>query len=103
VPVTPTPSTEQQPETTPAQEPKQPPVKQPEPAAMRTLRVMGTVPTEVWNRIGVKIIPKLLTGSEFKIGIDFSVSVAEASANSLATELRQALQELGLAEAVKVE
>ena len=70
---------------------------------MRTLRVMGTVPHEVWNRIGVKIIPKLRAGSELKIEVDFSVSVPEASANSLATELRQALQELGLTEAVKVE
>jgi hypothetical protein len=45
---------------------------------MRTLRVMGTVPTEVWNRIGEKSFQSSGEGSEVKIGIDFSVSAAEA-------------------------
>jgi hypothetical protein len=101
LPITPQPPPE--PESIPPQEPGEPPVQPPKPAAMRTLRIMGMVPPEVWNRIGMKIIPKLRTGSELKIGVDFSISVAEASANSLATELRQALQELGLSEKVKVE
>ena len=64
---------------------------------------MGTVPPEVWNRLGTKILPKLRSGSELKIGLEFSVTVPGDSANGLATELRQILQELGLAEAVKVE
>lgn len=70
---------------------------------MRTLRLSGNVPPEVWNRLGTKILPKLRSGSELKIGLEFSVTVSADSANGLATELRQILQELGLSEAVKVE
>ena len=62
-----------------------------------------SVPAEVWNRLGTKIIPKLCTGAELKIGLEFSVAVSSDAANGLATELRQILQELGLAEAVRVE
>ncbi len=78
----------------------------PEPApgaATRTLRLVGTVPPEVWNRLGTKILPKLRSGSELKIGLEFSVTVKADTAGGLATELRQILQELGLAEVVRVE
>jgi hypothetical protein len=64
---------------------------------------MGNVPPEVWNRLGTKILPKLRSGSELKIGLEFSVTVPGDSANGFAAELRQILQELGLAESVKVD
>ncbi len=69
----------------------------------RTLRIVGTVPPEVWNRLGTKILPKLRTGSDLKVGVDFSVTVSAEGAANLVSELRQVLQELGLAEAVRVE
>jgi hypothetical protein len=76
----------------------------PEPAASnRKLRLVGTIPSELWNRLGTKILPKLRSGSELKIGLDFSVTVLADSTNGLATELRQILQELGLAAVVNVE
>lgn len=101
-PATPTPTPEPEPEPTPPPGPA--PGPGPEPAAStRTLRVSGSVPAEVWNRLGTKIIPKLRTGAELKIGLEFSVTVSSDAANGLATELRQILQELGLAEAVRVE
>ncbi|MEK7372811.1 MAG: hypothetical protein AAB265_15280, partial [candidate division NC10 bacterium] len=62
-----------------------------------------TVPPEVWNRLGTKILPKLRSGSELRVGVDFSVTVKADGAGSLVSELRQILQELGLAEAVRVE
>lgn len=43
------------------------------------------------------------SASELKIGLEFSVTVPSDSANGLATELRQILQELGLGDAVTVE
>ena len=67
------------------------------------LRLVGTVPPEVWNRLGTKILPKLRAGSELTIGVEFTVTVKAENAAGLATELRQILQELGLAEAVRVE
>jgi hypothetical protein len=65
--------------------------------------VTGTIPPEVWNRIGMKMIPKLRTGSDLKISLDFSVSVSADTASSLTNELRQNLQEFGLGQTVSVE
>jgi hypothetical protein len=67
------------------------------------LRLVGAVPPEVWNRLGTKILPRLRSGSELKIGLEFSVAVRTESVASLASELRQILAELGLAESVRVE
>jgi len=72
-------------------------------AATTTLRLVGTVPPEVWNRLGTRILPKLRSGSELKIGLEFSLTVKADTAGGLATELRQILQELGLGEAVRIE
>jgi hypothetical protein len=69
----------------------------------RTIRLVGTVPPEVWNRLGTKILSKLRSGADLKVGVEFSVTVNAASAGSLVSELRQILQELGLAGAVRVE
>ncbi|MBI2198602.1 MAG: ATP-binding protein, partial [Candidatus Rokubacteria bacterium] len=104
VPATPAPTPE--PEPGPTITPKPAPGPEPGPgpapgAATRTLRLVGTVPPEVWNRLGTKILPKLRTGSELKIGLDFSVTVKVESAGALASELRQILQELGLTDSVR--
>jgi len=72
-------------------------------AGSRTLRLVGTVPPEVWNRLGTKILPKLRSAAELKIGLEFTVTVGDENAGALAAELRQILQELGLSEAVRVE
>ncbi len=82
------------------------PEREPEPAPgvqTKTLRLVGTVPPEVWNRLGTKILPKLRSGADLRVGVEFSVTVNAASAGSLALELRQILQELGLAELVRIE
>ena len=85
----------------------QPPVD-PEPgsaagASTTTLHLVGTVPPEIWNRLGTKILPKLRAGVGLKIGLEFSVTVNSDTAQSLKSELRQALQDLGLAESVRIE
>ena len=69
----------------------------------RTLRIVGAVPPEVWNRLGTKILPKLRAGSDLRIGLEFAVTVKVDAADSLASELKQILQELGLGDAVRVE
>ncbi len=68
-----------------------------------TLRLVGAVPPELWNRLGTKILPKLRSGSELKVEVGFSVKVRAENAPSLTVELRQILQELGLADSVRVE
>jgi hypothetical protein len=101
-----TPASTPQPEPGPTLAPTPEPGPTPSPgatASTRMLRLVGTVPPEVWNRLGIKILLKLRLGSDLKIGLDFSVTVPADLANGLATDLRQILQELGLADAVKVE
>ena len=72
-------------------------------ASTKTLRLIGSVPPEIWNRLGTKILPKLRAGSDLTIGLDFSVTVNTDTVQSLGSELRQVLQELGLAESVRIE
>jgi hypothetical protein len=82
------------------------PAPGPEPAigaATKTLRLVGSVPPEVWNRLGTKILPKLRSGADLRIGLEFTVTVKADTAGSLVAELQLILQELGLGEAVRVE
>ena len=100
----PTPSPEPEPVTKPPSEPDPGPRPAQEAAlSTRTLPLAGTVPPEVWNRLGSKILPKLRAGSELKVGLEFSVTVPAAAAGGLANDIRQILQELGLGEAMRVE
>ena len=69
----------------------------------RTLHLAGSVPPETWNRLGTRIIPKLRSGEDLKVGVDFSVTVNEGAADALAAELKQILQDLGLADVVTVD
>jgi len=72
-------------------------------ATTKSLRLVGAIPPEVWNRLGTKILPKLRVGSDLRIGLEFTVTVHADTAGSLVAELQQILQELGLGEAVRVE
>lgn len=79
------------------------PEEKPRAAQMVTLRVSGTVPPEVWNRLGTKILPKLRSGEGLKVGVDFTVNVRADVANSLKSDLQQILNELNLSQTVKIE
>ena len=68
-----------------------------------TLRLKGTVPPEVWNRLGTRILPKLRSGDDLSVGVEFSLSVDASLAQGFQLELRQALADLGLQELVSVE
>lgn len=82
-----------------------PPIVEPpvSPGQKMTLQLKGTVPSEAWNRLGTKILPKLRSGDNLSVGVEFSVSVDESVAPGLLAELRQALADLGLSEQVQVE
>lgn len=93
-----------EPEPVPCREPEPKPEQEPVPgAAKRTFRICGDVPLEVWNRLGTKVLPKLRSGSELRIGIEFSVTVETGVAPSFQTDLKQILDDLGLADRVRVE
>jgi hypothetical protein len=78
------------------------PVPQPVPQT-KTIRLCGTLPPELWNRLGTKILPKLRSGADLSVGVDFSVSVKTDAAQSLEAELRQILDDLGLTGQFRIE
>jgi len=94
----------------PGPEPEAGPVPDPEPQpvpppgeGMRTFLIRGDVPSEIWNRLGSKILPKLRSGLEVKIGVEFSVTVQGQLAQGFEADLRQILEDLGLRECVRIE
>jgi hypothetical protein len=72
-------------------------------ASTKTLRIIGTVPPEVWNRLGTKILPKLRSGTDLRVGLEFSVTVKADEAQALAAEIAQIMKELGLSERMHFE
>ncbi len=93
---------------TPDPEPEPEPklVLGPEPtpgASKTTLRLAGIVPPEVWNRLGTKVLPKLRSGDDLSVGIEFSVSVGSQFAQNMEMELQQILDDLELGDRVRIE
>lgn len=83
--------------------PEPPPGTEPKPEVeTKTIRLVGSIPPEVWNRLGTKILPKLRSGSDLKVGVDFSVTVINNVAGSLLSDLRQILDDLGLSDKVEI-
>ena len=68
----------------------------------RILRVHGEVPPELWNRLGTKLLPKLRSGADLKVGIDLQATVDGAVAKSLVDDLRQILEDLGIADKIEI-
>ena len=67
------------------------------------LRISGSVPPELWNRLGTKLIPKLRSGDGLTAGVDFSVEIPASMAANLQAELKQTLAELNLDDRVSIE
>lgn len=84
-----------------ASEPEKP--SPPARAVKRTLRVSGSIPPEVWNRLGTTLIPKLRSGSALRIGLDCSVELDADHLSTVQAELRQLLQDMQLADSVRIE
>jgi hypothetical protein len=69
---------------------------------VRVVRLAGSIPPELWNRFGTKVIPKLRSGKELAIEVKLSTEVDPSAAKNLESELRQMLQDLGLTEKVTI-
>jgi hypothetical protein len=82
-----------------ASQPPEPPLG----VETRTIRLVGSVPPEVWNRLGTRVLPKLRSGSDLKVGIHFAVTLKADSAANVVAELQQILQELGLTGKVRID
>lgn len=93
---------------TPKPGPKPQPSPEPEPqtspgTTKRTFCVSGEVPPEIWNRLGTKVLPKLRSGSDLRIGIEFSVTVEGQSASTFEADIKQIIEDLGLTGSVRIE
>lgn len=60
------------------------------------LHLSGTLPPEVWNRLGTKVLPKLQKGSGLRIEVKLAVSIDSQGAVELESELRRILSDLDL-------
>jgi hypothetical protein len=54
------------------------------------------MPSELWNRFGIRILPKLRSGEGLKIAVDLSATFDVRAGGDMKTELRQILRDLGL-------
>ena len=80
----------------------QPPLL-PEPSARKSLRIHGDIPPEIWNRLGTRLLPKLRSGHDLKVGVTFELTADGAGADPLLEDLRQILEDLQLGERVRVD
>lgn len=69
----------------------------------RLFRLSGAIPSEVWNRLGTKLIPKLKSGTNLLIRIDLSAEFPAAESNAVRTELRQVLEDLGIGQSIRLD
>jgi hypothetical protein len=68
-----------------------------------TLRVVGTVRPEIWNRLGVKILPRLQQCAELRIGVEFTVRVPGDQVDRVEADLRQILDDLELGDTLRIQ
>lgn len=93
-----------QPEPEPQPGPEPAPGPQPSPGSDKTtLRLSGNFPSEVWNRLGTKLLPKLRAAEEFRSHIDLSVRVDSGHTENTVTQLRQILDDLGIADQIRID
>jgi len=91
-------------EPVPPHEPGSEPEPEPTPGpGAKTFRIHGDVPPEIWNRLGTKILPKLRSGTDLKIGIEFSVTIDYQLERTFEADLKQILEDLGLTGRVQFE
>ncbi|MDA8161932.1 MAG: DUF499 domain-containing protein [Desulfobacteraceae bacterium] len=68
-----------------------------------TIHLSGEIPPELWNRFGTKILPKLRSGADLQVGINFKITLSDGQSKNIKAELKQILDDLGLADKVRIE
>jgi len=72
-------------------------------AALRRIRLHGSIPPEVWNRVGNRLLPKLRTGGRLDVSVGFEIEVGAATADHLVAEIRQILADLSLSDRIRID
>ncbi|CAG1014975.1 hypothetical protein ANRL4_05364 [Anaerolineae bacterium] len=99
----PLPRVEPQPPITPTPQPTLTGSSQPVEPQARQLHLFGDVPPEAWNRLGTKLIPKLRSGQDLKVNVSFTLQVNASASKNLVAELKQILDDLGIADKVSID
>lgn len=71
-------------------------------SATAQLQISGTIPPEIWNRFGSRILPKVRSVKDLTIGVTITVNGSREEITRLQTELNQALIDLGLTGQVEI-
>jgi len=99
----PSPWPEPEPQPEPMPEPEPQPAPGPTPGEQtKTIRITGQIPPELWNRFGTKLIPKLRSGKDVSIELQFSTTVDINISRNLESEIRQLIQDLGLSDRIVI-
>ncbi|MBV8356666.1 MAG: ATP-binding protein [Deltaproteobacteria bacterium] len=68
------------------------------------LMLTGAIPPELWNKVGIRIIPKLRSAQvEPQLVVNFTLEIKGEQAVHLLRDLKQAVADLGLLSQVKLE
>ncbi|MBI4580879.1 MAG: hypothetical protein HY718_14320 [Planctomycetes bacterium] len=70
--------------------------------AMVRIRLRGTIAPEVWNKLGVRLLPRLRAGQNLSLGLDVSCDLPRAEASTAEAELRQAIADLRLSDSLSI-
>ncbi len=69
----------------------------------RILTVTGTIPPELWNKVGLRLIPKMRSNAQLTLRINFVLELDSAQAENLVREIQQELANLGLTAQINVD
>jgi hypothetical protein len=72
-------------------------------AGAKSIILTGVIPPELWNKVGIRLIPKLRSNAQPTLGINFVLELDSTQAANLVREIQQALADLELTEKIKVE
>jgi hypothetical protein len=94
------------PEPSPALEPEpttEEPSQPSDETRLATLRIVGVVPPEIWNRLGTKVIPKLRSGQDVSAEIELCANFSPEVLQTTKMEILQILQDLGISDKLRIE
>jgi hypothetical protein len=69
----------------------------------KRLALTGVIPPELWNKVGIRLIPKLRASAQPTLGVNFVVELDSAQAANLVREMQQVLTDLELTGKIKIE
>lgn len=67
------------------------------------VRIHGAIPPEIWNRLGTRLLPKLRSGRDLRVGVTFELTAGGTGTDPFLADLRQILDDLQLADRIRID